>query len=83
MKATGIVRNLDELGRIVLPMELRRTLNIESRNEVEIYVEGDNIILKKYAACTFCGDTEDLNTLYGKPICKTCLATVARENNNK
>ena len=86
MKATGIVRKLDELGRIVLPMELRRTLNIESRNEVEIYVEGDNIILKKYdpqPACTFCGDTEDLNTLYGKPICKTCLATIARENNNK
>lgn len=84
MKATGIVRKLDELGRIVLPMELRRTLNIESRDEVEIYVEGDNIILKKYApneGCIFCEQTENLVTFYDKKLCRTCADTIIANNN--
>ena len=56
MKATGIVRKVDELGRIVLPIELRRTLNIDIRDPLEIYVDGESIMLKKYQpACIFCG----------------------------
>ena len=56
MKATGIVRKVDELGRIVLPIELRRTLNIEIKDPLEIYVDGESIMLKKYQpACVFCG----------------------------
>ena len=56
MKATGIVRKVDELGRIVLPIELRRTLNINIKDPLEIYVDGESIMLKKYQpACVFCG----------------------------
>jgi len=55
MKSTGIVRKVDELGRIVLPVEMRRTLDIAEKDALEIYVEGDTIILRKYqAACVFC-----------------------------
>ena len=85
MKATGIVRNLDELGRIVLPMELRRTLNMKSHDKVEIHVEGDNIILRKYApaieGCIFCEEPSDLPEFYGKHICRTCADTIIANNN--
>lgn len=61
MKSTGIVRKVDELGRIVIPKELRRTLNIEERDSLEIYVDGEQIILKKYEpSCIFCGDARDV-----------------------
>ena len=57
MKSTGIVRKVDELGRIVLPIELRRTLDIAEKDAIEIYVDGESIILKKYEpTCIFCGD---------------------------
>lgn len=59
MKSTGVVRKLDELGRIVLPIELRRTLDISVRDTLEIFVEDDKIILKKYhPACIFCNDAQ-------------------------
>ena len=62
MKATGIVRKVDELGRIVLPIELRRTLDIAERDPLEIYVDGSSIVLNKYQpACIFCGDSKDIN----------------------
>ena len=74
MKSTGIVRKVDELGRIVLPIELRRTLEIAERDSLEIYVEGSTIILKKYEpACIFCGDAKDVITYKGRNICKNCL----------
>lgn len=74
MKATGIVRNLDELGRIVLPMELRRTLNIEVKAPLEIYVDSNYIVLKKYdPSCTICGSMEELADFQGKKICKKCI----------
>ena len=74
MKATGIVRKVDELGRIVLPMELRRTLDIQKEDPIEIYVDGANIILKKYEpACIFCGSAEDVTNIHGKNICRECL----------
>ena len=74
MKSTGIVRKVDELGRIVLPIELRRTLEIAERDSLEIYVEGSSIILKKYEpACVFCGDAKDVLTYKGRNICRSCL----------
>ena len=75
MKATGIVRKVDELGRIVLPIELRRTLDIAERDPLEIYVDGSSIILTKYQpACIFCGDSKDIIAYKGKNVCQTCLA---------
>ena len=74
MKSTGFVRKVDELGRIVLPIELRRTLEIAERDSLEIYVEGSTIILKKYEpACIFCGDAKDVVNYKGRNICRTCL----------
>ena len=74
MKATGIVRKVDELGRIVLPMELRRTLGIQKEDPVEIFVDGNNIILRKYEpACIFCGSAIDISIIHGKNICRVCL----------
>ena len=74
MKSTGSVRKVDELGRIVLPIELRRTLEIAERDSLEIYVEGSTIILKKYEpACIFCGDAKDVVNYKGRNICRTCL----------
>ena len=74
MKSTGIVRKVDELGRIVLPIELRRTLEIAERDSLEIYVEGSTIILKKYhPACIFCGDAKDVINYRGRNICRRCL----------
>ena len=74
MKATGIVRKVDELGRIVLPIELRRTLGIEIKDPIEIYVEGEYIILKKYnPSCCLCGSMDGLKNFNGKNICKKCI----------
>lgn len=78
MKSTGVVRKVDELGRIVLPIELRRTYNIEEKDALEIYVDGEQIILKKYEpACIFCGDAKNVNNYKGKNICSNCLNELA------
>ena len=77
MKATGIVRKVDDLGRIVLPVELRRTLNIEVRDSLEIYVDDESIILKKYVpACIICGEMDGLVEYRGKKICSKCISTL-------
>lgn len=74
MKSTGIVRKVDELGRIVLPVELRRTLNIAEKDALEIYVDDDRIILKKYEpTCIFCGNSKEVISFKGKNICPACL----------
>ncbi|MDO4749568.1 MAG: AbrB/MazE/SpoVT family DNA-binding domain-containing protein [Eubacteriales bacterium] len=74
MKETGIVRKVDELGRVVLPIELRRTLNIEQKDLLEIYVEDDAIILrKKETACIFCGGLRDLQVYRGRNVCANCI----------
>lgn len=74
MKATGIVRKVDELGRIVLPIELRRTLDIEIKDPIEIYVDGDLIILKKYEpACVFCGNAKNVVRIHDKNVCENCV----------
>ena len=80
MKATGIVRKVDELGRIVLPIELRRTLNIRHEDPIEIFVDGDYIMLKKYEpACIFCGNAKDVITIRGKKVCAECLQQIKSE----
>ena len=77
MKSTGIVRKVDELGRIVLPIELRRTTDIAEKDALEIYVEGENIILRKYqAACVFCGSVKNLVSYKGRNVCADCVATL-------
>ena len=74
MKSTGIVRKVDELGRVVIPIELRRTLSIAEKDALEIYVDGEQIILKKYQpACILCGEAKDVTNYRGKNICKGCL----------
>jgi transcriptional pleiotropic regulator of transition state genes len=73
MKSTGIVRRVDELGRVVLPKELRRTLGIEEGNSMEIFVEQEKIILRKYEpACIFCDSVDDVQQFSGKLVCKKC-----------
>ena len=77
MKSTGVVRKLDVLGRIVLPVELRKTLDIAEKDALEIYVDGEQIILKKYQpACIFCGDAKDVINYKGKNICKCCMEDI-------
>lgn len=74
MKSTGIVRKVDELGRIVLPIELRRTLGIEEKDRIEIFVDGESIILRKYQpACIFCDNARDIINYKGKNICPECI----------
>ena len=74
MKSTGIVRKVDELGRIVLPIELRRTMDIAEKDAIEIYVDGPSIILRKYEpTCIFCGDAKNITNYRGKNICPSCL----------
>ena len=74
MKSTGIVRKVDELGRIVLPIELRRTLDIAEKDALEIYVEGSSIVLKKYRpTCVFCDSVKDISVYREKNVCARCL----------
>jgi len=74
MKSTGIVRNVDELGRIVIPKEMRRKMDIKSSDPIEIYVEGDKIILTKYQhSCMFCGSNSSLLSFKDKNICTDCI----------
>ncbi len=74
MKSTGIVRKVDELGRIVLPIELRRTLEIQVKDSLEIFVEGEQIVLKKYEpSCIFCGQAKDVTSFKGKNVCPDCM----------
>lgn len=73
MKSTGIVRQIDSVGRLVLPIELRESLYMNKGDSVEIFVQGDKIILKKYnPTCIFCGEAEDVDYFKGKFICQNC-----------
>ena len=78
MKSTGIIRKVDELGRIVLPIELRRTLDIAERDELEIFMENDRIVLQKFEpACIFCGSSRLLTAYRGKNICQSCISKIS------
>ena len=75
MRSSGIVRRIDELGRIVLPIETRRMLDIEPKDGVEIFVEDDCVILRKYMpSCLFCGDASNVTYYRDKRVCRNCLA---------
>ncbi len=77
MGDTGIVRRVDDLGRIVIPMELRRTLGIQVKDPMSISVQGERIILQKHHdACAICGSTEDVAEVKSRPVCADCIATI-------
>ena len=79
MKSTGMVRKIDELGRIVLPIEIRNNLDLNSKDALEIYIEGESIILKKHQdSCVFCGSTKDIKSYKGKYICEACKKEVSK-----
>jgi len=74
MKSTGITRKIDELGRIVLPIEIRRTLDLSSGDSMEIFVDEEKIVLKKYQpSCIFCGGADKLTLYKGRLICGDCV----------
>ena len=79
MKSIGTVRKIDELGRIVLPIETRRNIGLEPKDGVEIYVEEDRVILKKYEpSCIFCGEADNIVYFHDKRVCKGCIAELAK-----
>ncbi len=74
LKSTGIVRSIDELGRIVVPKEIRTKLSINPADPIEIYVDGDKIILEKDGeSCIFCGSREKITSFKGKSVCSACI----------
>ena len=82
MKSTGIIRRVDELGRVVLPIELRNKFGITEKDPMEIYVDGNSIILKKYEPnCIFCGNSKKLLDYEGKVICEKCANKIAKDRN--
>jgi transcriptional pleiotropic regulator of transition state genes len=77
MKATGMVRKMDPLGRVVLPSELRQVLDIKNGDALEIFIDGDKILFQKYEpGCIFCGEAQNISTFQKKLICRACLATI-------
>jgi transcriptional pleiotropic regulator of transition state genes len=79
LKSTGIVRKVDELGRVVIPIELRRTLGIGEKDALEIYVDGERIVLKKYEpACIFTGEVDDTVRYRNKVVSKKCIEEMYR-----
>ena len=85
MKATGIVRKVDGLGRVVLPIELRRTLDISEGDSIEIFVADNTVVLKKHEpSCVFCGESKDVSGFKNKNICARCKIEIMKpetENN--
>ena len=80
MKSSGIVRKVDELGRVVLPIELRRTFDIAEKDSLEIYVDEDAIVLKKYeSSCVFCGSVKNVVNYKGKNICSACVRDIKKK----
>ena len=78
MKATGVVRRVDELGRVVLPCELRKVMNINDRDSLEVFVDGGKIVLKKYEpACTFTGSAYNLIEYHGRKVSRKAIIEMA------
>lgn len=74
LKSTGIVRRVDDLGRIVIPMEIRKIFNIDQRDSLEIFTDGNNIVLRKYEPqCIFCGQAENVKVFKNRNICQDCI----------
>ena len=79
MKSTGIIRKMDELGRVVIPIEIRNQFDIVEKDPIEIYVDGSSIVLKKFEPnCIFCGSTKNLLTYNDKLICKNCSTKIGK-----
>lgn len=79
MKPTGIVRPIDSLGRIVIPTELRKTLHINEKDPLEIFMDDNCIILKKYQpSCIFCGGMEEIEIYKGYMVCRECMRKLGR-----
>lgn len=77
MKSTGIVRKTDGLGRVAIPAELRRTLDIDSKDGIEFFIDEEKIVLRKYQpACVFCGNADGIKKFRGKNVCKECLSVM-------
>ena len=84
MKSTGIVRRVDELGRVVIPIEIRNKFEIAEKDPIEIYVEGSSIILKKFEQnCIFCGSTKDLVEYKDRLVCSKCAENLSQLKENK
>ena len=84
MKSTGIIRRMDELGRVVIPIEIRNQFNIAEKDPIEIYVDGSSIVLKKFEPnCIFCGNTKNLLEYQGKLICKDCSKKIGNLKERK
>ena len=84
MKSTGIIRRMDELGRVVIPIEIRNQFNSVEKDPIEIYVEGSSIVLKKFEPnCIFCGNTKNLLTYNDKLICENCSKKIGNLNQDK
>ncbi len=84
MKSTGIVRRMDELGRVVIPIEIRNQFDIVEKDPIEIYVEGSNIVLRKFEPnCIFCGSNKNLSSYHEKLICKDCSSKIGKLNEDK
>ena len=84
MKSTGIVRRVDELGRIVLPISLRNRFEITEKDPLEIFIEGSSIILRKYEPfCVYCDDTKNLIEFQGKLVCKKCINKLSQNNSEE
>ncbi|MBE6602661.1 MAG: AbrB/MazE/SpoVT family DNA-binding domain-containing protein [Ruminococcaceae bacterium] len=81
MKSTGMVRKVDELGRIVLPAEIRQNMDIQVKDAIEIFTDGDSIILQKYRpSCIFCSNVEDVVYFKDKRVCKDCIKALKRKD---
>ena len=81
MKSTGMVRKIDELGRLVLPAEIRQNLDIQIKDAVEIFTDGERIVLQKYQpSCIFCSNLDDLTFFGNKRICRECLQKLREMN---
>ena len=80
MRSTGIFRRIDSLGRFVLPKELRKSLDIQQNDYLQIFLEGDSIVLRKsQLACTLCGNTEDLVELHERKVCRKCIEALQEQ----
>lgn len=79
MKSIGIIRKVDELGRIVIPKELRDKFGIIKDDPIEIFVEGDTIILKQYKpSCIFCGNVKNVTVYRDKLLCEKCISAISK-----
>ncbi|MBQ3414141.1 MAG: AbrB/MazE/SpoVT family DNA-binding domain-containing protein [Clostridia bacterium] len=84
MKSTGIIRKVDELGRVVIPIEIRNKFDISEKDPLEIYVDGSSIVLKKFeSSCIFCGNTKNLTAYKNKLICNKCAEKISTLNNSE